>query len=85
MDLDPFVFSNWWHRDFPTPFPKKKWFPNDTFDQQFTYRSTHSLHLRSEKPLPPVSSYDFEPLFKCYFSGYFHRRRHLHEIRDSRI
>ena len=54
MDLDPYVCSNWWVRDYPNPFPKKRWFPNETRDQQFTYKATHSLHLRSENPLPPV-------------------------------
>lgn len=57
MDISPFVASSWWHRDYPTPFTKKSWFPNEVLDQQFTYKGTHSLHLRSEEPLPPVLTF----------------------------
>ncbi|CAG2120932.1 unnamed protein product, partial [Medioppia subpectinata] len=73
MDVNPYVVSSWFHGDYPTPFIKKKWFPNDTHDQQFTYKSTHSFNMRAEKPLPPAISLEDDICLKSEIPEYKYR------------
>ncbi|CAG2176320.1 unnamed protein product, partial [Oppiella nova] len=63
--------------DFPIPFTKKKWFPNETTDQQFTYKGTHSLHLRTDKPLPPAIPLDDDICLKSQIGEYKYRLLNL--------
>jgi hypothetical protein len=55
VDMSANVFNSWWHKGFAPPFKKKRWFRSEQFDQSFTYRGTHALHLRTDKPLPQVN------------------------------